>query len=66
MPNKTNKKNPHKARKERMVNLMFLRGHYKTNNGKQQKSQEKKNTEVVNSVLLNIYFAVIWSIICSI
>lgn len=42
MPNKTNKKNPHKARKERMVNLMFLRGHYKTNNGKQQKSKEKK------------------------
>jgi len=66
-PDRKQTKNQCKASKERVVNLTFLKGYYKqrmVNN--KNKILKKKATKVLNGVLLNIYFAAIWRIICSI
>lgn len=66
-PNRKQTKTCRGASTERMVNLTFLKGYYKQSmvNNK-NKGFKKKDTKVLNGVLLNIYFAAIWRIICSI
>lgn len=67
-PNRKQTKTSRRASKERMVNLTFLKGYYKQSmvNNKNKGFKKKKDTKVLNGVLLNIYFAAIWRIICSI